>query len=90
MGRAIVVGERTYGKGAALSLDLDPGTAEVRHRAAAEARLPSGAIVQGVGIQPDLEVPAECGAARTLAPAMDLALELAHQAAKTLQQQTQR
>jgi C-terminal peptidase prc len=54
--RAIVVGERTYGKGLAIELAVDPVTHQPRRATRAEGRLPDGKVVQGAGIQPDVEL----------------------------------
>jgi carboxyl-terminal processing protease len=57
-GRAVVVGERTYGKGTAQ--ELLPGFTEpgARYATVATFTLPNGEPIEGRGVRPDLEVPA--------------------------------
>jgi carboxyl-terminal processing protease len=58
-GRAVVVGERTYGKGTAQT--LLPGFAEPSacYATVATFTLPNGEPIEGRGIYPDVEVPAD-------------------------------
>jgi carboxyl-terminal processing protease len=59
-GRAIVIGERTYGKGAAQALVASSEKGAV-YGTVASFTLPGGLAVQGVGIEPDLPWPkGEC------------------------------
>ena len=56
-GRAVVVGERTYGKGSAQAVlpgDAGPGA---RYATVATFTLPDGEPVEGRGVLPDVEVP---------------------------------
>lgn len=55
-GRATVVGERTYGKGAAQTLVAAPGGGAV-YGTVACFTLPDGSVVQGAGVEPDLPYP---------------------------------
>jgi carboxyl-terminal processing protease len=55
-GRAVVVGERTYGKGTAQMVVASPGGGAV-YGAVASVTLPDGRPVQGVGVEPDLPCP---------------------------------
>jgi len=56
-GRAVVVGERTYGKGTAQSLVAGVGEAGASYVTVAALTLPDGQPVQGRGIRPDVDVP---------------------------------
>ena len=55
-GRAVVVGELTYGKGTAQALVAAPGEPGARYVTVAATTLPDGEPV-GRGIRPDIEVP---------------------------------
>lgn len=73
-GRALVLGERTYGKGSVQSvIPLRSGGA-IKFTTA-RYLLPSGRAIDGKGIEPDLPLAALAGGAAT--PAHDLALERA-------------
>jgi carboxyl-terminal processing protease len=53
-GRAVVAGETTYGKGAALKLLPDPAAGAPVLTAVATVLLPDGRPIQGTGVQPDV------------------------------------
>ncbi|WP_437679777.1 S41 family peptidase [Sorangium sp. So ce131] len=55
-GRAVVAGERTYGKGTALKLVPEPTTAEPVLAPAALMTLPGGEAIHAVGVTPDIEI----------------------------------
>ena len=55
-GRAVVVGERTYGKGEAQALVASSGEGAV-YGTVASFKLPDGSAVQGTGVEPDLSWP---------------------------------
>jgi carboxyl-terminal processing protease len=66
-GRAVVVGERTYGKGVAQMVVASPEGGAV-HGSVGSCTLPGGVRVQGVGVDPDLPAPGgDAGAWRLLA-----------------------
>jgi carboxyl-terminal processing protease len=56
-GRAVVVGETTYGKGSAQA--LLPGEGAAVYATVARVALPDGAPVQGIGVRPDVEATGE-------------------------------
>jgi carboxyl-terminal processing protease len=74
-GRAVVVGERTYGKGSAQRLVHDlggpgaPHAPQAAYATVATFTLPDGQPIEGRGVRPDVEVPggAALEAARALA-----------------------
>jgi len=55
-GRATIVGERTYGKGAVQQLIPDPAGEGVLLATIASFMLPAGTPIEGRGVAPDLEV----------------------------------
>ncbi|WP_437877749.1 S41 family peptidase [Sorangium sp. So ce513] len=55
-GRAVIAGERTYGKGAALKVAADPDDGRAVLAGAAEVRLPGGESIQAAGVRPDIEL----------------------------------
>lgn len=55
-GRAVVVGERTYGKGSAQQLLAGVAEPGARYATVATFTLPDGAPIEGHGILPDVEV----------------------------------
>jgi carboxyl-terminal processing protease len=61
-GRAIVMGERTYGKGSAQQIAIQGGGG-ASYATAARVRGPLGIEVEGVGVCPDIALPAAEGAA---------------------------
>ncbi|WP_437551762.1 S41 family peptidase [Sorangium sp. So ce367] len=63
-GRAVVAGERTYGKGTALKVAADPEDHAPVLAPAARMVLPGGEPIQGTGIRPDVELGAIEGADR--------------------------
>lgn len=58
-GRAVVVGEPTWGKGTAQSLVRGPGGDGFRYETVAACVLPGGASIEGAGVRPDVAVPVE-------------------------------
>jgi carboxyl-terminal processing protease len=69
-GRALLVGETTYGKGAAQKVGLAPDGSSAVYKTAVICVLPSGEAIDGAGITPDIEIPrkgAQLRAARLLA-----------------------
>lgn len=71
--RAVVVGERTYGKGTAQAVVAGPFDPGARYATMAALLLADGAPIEGRGVQPDVEAPSESsleaalGAARSTA-----------------------
>lgn len=63
-GRAVIVGERTYGKGVAQQVVTDPEGRGALYVTAASFTLPGGGVIQGAGVCPDVEVPREGPAER--------------------------
>jgi carboxyl-terminal processing protease len=64
-GRAVLVGQRTFGKGSVqMPSRLPDGS--VAELTVGHYRLPTGRDINGHGIEPDLTVPAGLGSARTL------------------------
>jgi carboxyl-terminal processing protease len=57
-GRALVAGERTYGKGVGHAIVPDHDGAGTLHRDRTTFFLPGGAPIEGVGIAPDVPLPA--------------------------------
>ncbi|WP_437289901.1 S41 family peptidase [Sorangium sp. So ce406] len=53
-GRALVVGERTYGKGTALKVTADPDDGRAVLAGAAMVLLPGGESIQATGVRPDV------------------------------------
>lgn len=58
-GRAVIAGERTYGKGTALTLVPEPRSGAPALAPVASFVLPDGAPVHGAGVRPDVEIGAE-------------------------------
>jgi carboxyl-terminal processing protease len=56
-GRAVVVGERTYGKGSAQTLLAGPPPASAHYATVATFTLPNGEPIEGCGVRPDIEMP---------------------------------
>jgi carboxyl-terminal processing protease len=55
-GRALVAGERTYGKGVAQVIARRPEDGGAERMSAATCLLPNGEAIHGVGIRPDVEL----------------------------------
>ena len=69
-GRAVIVGERTHGKGVAQALVNDATGDGTSYATIAAVRLPSGMEVQGFGVRPDVERPSRAAQLQT---AVDIA-----------------
>ncbi|HEY6462164.1 MAG TPA: S41 family peptidase, partial [Polyangiaceae bacterium] len=76
-GRAVVVGERTHGKGDVQAVVVGPD-GKSRYATVATIVLPGGARLQGVGVQPDLPAPRRPDVASWRASAGSLPRELQH------------
>ena len=68
-GRAVVVGERTYGKGTAQRLVPGAGAPGARYATVATFTLPDGAPIEGRGVLPDIEAAPEAALSAALAAA---------------------
>jgi len=53
-GRALVAGERTYGKGVVQAVASRAEDGSLDRLSVADCRLPNGALIQGTGIEPDV------------------------------------
>ncbi|WP_437946225.1 S41 family peptidase [Sorangium sp. So ce296] len=69
-GRAIVAGERTYGKGTALKVAVDPAERAPVLAPAAMMVLPGGEAIHGVGVRPDVELGSEATAPDGVPPSI--------------------
>lgn len=58
-GRAIIAGERTFGKGTAQTLVAPSSEPGARYATIASFRLPGGAEMHGAGVRPDIETTSE-------------------------------
>jgi carboxyl-terminal processing protease len=56
-GRAVLAGEKTYGKGAALTVAPEPATGAPVLASVAVLALPDGQPIQDAGVRPDLKLP---------------------------------
>ncbi|MEZ4294699.1 MAG: S41 family peptidase [Polyangiaceae bacterium] len=56
-GRAVVLGERTYGKGVVQQIVADASAPGARFATTAVVTLPGGLGLQGAGVEPDVSVP---------------------------------
>lgn len=69
-GRAIVAGERTYGKGTALKVAVDPAERAPVLAPAAMMVLPGGEAIHAVGVRPDVELGSEATAPDGVPPSL--------------------